>query len=93
VFGGAASGHGGYKKTATPQMREGSNRLQVQYYTDLLKNHELQFKTSPGGDHDMIDYDTVNKPIKDAFDGYDWDKANCPFNSANFQANLGKAWV
>ena len=92
VFGGAASGHGGYKKTANPQMRDG-NRLQVEYFTNFPTNHELQFKTSPGGDHAMIDYDTVNADVRRALDGYEWGKANCPFKNGNFENNLAQAWV
>lgn len=93
VWGAAASGHGGYKKTTgAPQMRDG-NRLQVEYFTNFPTNHELQFKTSPGGDMAMIDYDTVNAAVKKAFNGYNWDKANCPFNAGNFQNNLQKAWI
>ncbi|GAB7329382.1 hypothetical protein MBLNU13_g01167t1 [Cladosporium sp. NU13] len=93
VFGAAASGHGGYKKTTgVPQMRNGQ-RLQVEYFTNFPTNHELQFKTSPGGDMDMIDYATVNDAVKKALDGYDWGSAACPLNAANFEKNLGKAWV
>ena len=92
VFGGAASGHGDYKKTTNPQMRDG-NHLQVEYFTNFPTNHELQFKTSPGGQHDMIDYDTVSPAVRRAFDGYDWGKANCPFKSGSFESNLAKAWV
>ena len=92
VFGGAASGHGGYKKTALPQMRDG-NRLQVEYFTSFPTNHELQFKVSPGVDHAMIDYNTVNAAVRRVFDGYDWGMANCPFSSVNFEENLGNAWV
>ena len=93
VFGAAASGHGGYKKTTgAPQMRNGI-RLQVEYFTNFPTNHELQFKTSPGGDMDMIDYATVNAAVKKALDGYDWGKAACPLNAANFEKNLGKAWI
>jgi len=73
-------------------MRDG-NRLQVEYYTTFPTNHELQFTASSGGDFDMIDYGTVNSAIKKAFDEYDWGNANCPFNRANFEGNLAKAWI
>lgn len=73
-------------------MRNG-NRLQVEYFTNFPTNHELQFKTSPGWDHDMIDYDTVSPAIRKAFDEYDWDKANCPFRQSSFDDNLAKAWI
>lgn len=73
-------------------MRNGE-RLQVEYFTNFPTNHELQFKTSPGGDMAMIDYATVNAAVKKALDGYDWGKAACPLNAGNFEANLKKAWV
>ena len=73
-------------------MRDG-NRLQVEYFTSFPTNHELQFKTSGGGDHAMIDYDTVDPAVRKAFDGYNWGNANCPFNAGNFVNNLNKAWI
>jgi hypothetical protein len=91
VFGGAASGHGSYKKTTNPQMR--GNRLQVEYFTTFPTNHELQFTNTLGGDFDMIDYDTVSPAIKKAFNEYDWGSANCPFNQAHFLGNLAEAWI
>ncbi|KAF2221786.1 necrosis inducing protein [Elsinoe ampelina] len=92
VFGAAASGHGKYKKTTNPQMRDGGN-LQVEYYTSTFKNHELQFKTSPGWNHDMVDYDAIKQQIRTIFDSYNWGKANCPFNKWNFIKNLDLAWI
>ena len=83
VFGGAVSGHGNYKKTTNPQMHDG-NRLQIEYFTSFPTNHELQFKTSPGWDLDMIDYDVVSLAIRKAFDEYDWGAANCPFRQSSF---------
>lgn len=73
-------------------MRNG-NRLQVEYYTNWPTNHELQFKTSPGSDHAMIDYDSLDKPARDALDNHNWGRANCPFNKENFWRNLELARV
>ncbi|KAL1582221.1 hypothetical protein WHR41_09071 [Cladosporium halotolerans] len=93
VFGGAASGHGGFKTTTSPNMATGSSRLQVEYFTTFPTNHELQFTATSGNDLAMIDYDTVSDAVRAAFDGYDWGNANCPFNKGNFVNNLNKAAV
>lgn len=73
-------------------MRDG-NRLQVEYMTNFPKNHELQFKTSPGRDFWMIDWNELGKPATDALNEHKWGSANCPFNNGNFANNLNKAWV
>ncbi|KAL1642075.1 hypothetical protein SLS58_005663 [Diplodia intermedia] len=92
VFGAGASGHGNYKKTGAPPMRNG-NRLQVEYMTNFPSNHELQFKTSPGREQWMIDWQELPKASRDALNEHKWGAANCPFNDGNFIKNLNNAWV
>ncbi|KAL1617096.1 hypothetical protein SLS56_011138 [Neofusicoccum ribis] len=92
VFGAAASGHGSYKKTTNPQMRDGS-RLQVEYMTNFPRNHELQFKTSPGRDFWMVDWATLPEPARRALQDTSFGSANVPFKNGNFESNLGKAWI
>jgi hypothetical protein len=94
VFGAAASGHGGYKKTTAPQMRDG-NHLQVEYFAIFPKNHELQFKTSPGRDLAMVDWNTLPAAAKSALNTHDFGKATVPFRDLDdtFMKNLEKAWI
>jgi hypothetical protein len=94
VFGAAASGHGKYKKTTNPQMRDG-NHLQVEYYATFPTNHELQFKTSPGRDLQMIDWNSLPQAAKDALNTHDFGAATVPFKDAKntFTSNLDKAWI
>lgn len=94
VFGAAASGHGSYKKTTAPQMRNG-NHLQVEYMTNFPTNHELQFKTSPGRDLSMVDWDTLPGPARTALNTHNFGKATVPFkdDKDTFTANLDKAWI
>jgi hypothetical protein len=92
VFGAAASGHGKYKTITDPQERDG-NRLQVEYFTQDLHNHAVQFKTSAGGDMAMIDYEVLGPAAKNALDNFDFGSANVPFNQKNFINNLAEAWI
>jgi hypothetical protein len=94
MIGAAASGHGDYKKTTTPQVRDGAHP-QVEYFTNFPKNHELQFKTSPGRDLSLVDWDTLPAPAKAALNTHDFGKATVPFRDLDntFLNNLEKAWI
>ncbi|KAH6964998.1 necrosis and ethylene inducing peptide [Fusarium venenatum] len=97
LYAAAASGHGSYKKTKNPQ-RNGNN-VMAEYFTSGGKNHELQFKTSPGRTYWIYDWAAmtpaartglVNGPNGKPNDG--WGSANVPFIDANFGRNIGNAW-
>lgn len=91
LIGAAASGHGDYKKTDNPQ-REG-DRPMVEYFTNFPTNHELQFKTSPGKDYPMIDWDALSEPARSALQNADFGSASVPFKDGSFENNLEKAWI
>ncbi|RFN54288.1 hypothetical protein FIE12Z_1414 [Fusarium flagelliforme] len=98
LYAAAASGHGSYKKTKTPQ-RNGNN-VMAEYFTSGGKNHELQFKTSPGRTYWIYDWAAmtpaartglINGPNGNPNDN-PWGNANVPFIDANFGRNIGNAW-
>ncbi|KAF7188964.1 NLP effector protein 10 [Pseudocercospora fuligena] len=89
----AASGHGDYpRKTQDPRFRDGTHP-QVEYYTNLPTNHELQFKSGPGRNVAMIDWEKLSPQAQCALNKHSFGKANCPFNDGNFDSNLRKAWI
>ncbi|KAI1030695.1 hypothetical protein LB503_012995 [Fusarium chuoi] len=97
LYAAAASGHGDYKKTKNPQ-RKGNN-VMAEYFTSFGKNHELQFKTSPGRTYWIYDWAAmtpaarqglITGPSRDP--KKPWGSANVPFIDANFGNNLNKAW-
>ncbi|KAF5963177.1 NPP1 domain-containing protein [Fusarium bulbicola] len=97
LYAAAASGHGDYKKTKTPQ-RSGNN-VMAEYFTSLGKNHELQFKTSPGRTYSIYDWAAMTPAARQGLitgpsgdPKKPWGSANVPFIDANFGNNLNKAW-
>ncbi|KAF1967178.1 NPP1-domain-containing protein [Bimuria novae-zelandiae CBS 107.79] len=85
-----ASGHGEYKKTATPQSN--GSRLKVEYFTSFPTNHELQFTETEGkGDLPLIFWDALDEPIRTGLSQAKFGKANVPFKDDNFVSNLDKA--
>ncbi|KAI8818801.1 necrosis and ethylene-inducing protein and ethylene inducing peptide [Fimicolochytrium jonesii] len=90
IIGGATSGHGKFKKTATPKAR-GSN-VKVEYYTNLGLDHELQFTDTTGRSYWLYDWDAMPEIVKSALNQANFGKANCPFNDNNFRNTLAKAF-
>ncbi|KAH6972771.1 necrosis and ethylene inducing peptide [Ilyonectria sp. MPI-CAGE-AT-0026] len=91
IYGAAASGHGDFKKTRTPQ-RNGNNPM-AEYFTSGGKNHELQFKTSPGRTYWIYDWDAMTNEARKGLTDAKWGSANVPFIDSNFVNNLNKAWM
>lgn len=85
----AASGHGSYKKTDSPQ-RDG-DRPKVEYFTSFPTNHELQFTDTPGRDLALVDWDAIPQASRDALNSADFGKATVPFKDDTFDGNLDKA--
>ncbi|KAH7239832.1 hypothetical protein FSOLCH5_014242 [Fusarium solani] len=85
----AASGHGSYKKTNSPQ-REG-DRPKVEYFTNFPTNHELQFTDTLGRDLALVDWDAIPQASRDALNSADFGKATVPFKDDTFDGNLEKA--
>ncbi|KAF6802993.1 necrosis inducing protein [Colletotrichum sojae] len=89
ILGGSASGHGKYKKTTSPQ-REGDS-LKVEYFTQALLNHELQFTDTAGRTYPVLDWDAMSPAMKSALENTEFGQANVPIKDENFLDNLGKA--
>lgn len=91
ITGAAASGHGEYKKTTTPQTQ--GTRPKVEYFTSFPTNHELQFTATLGWEFNMITWETLPAAARTALQNTDFGDANVPFKDGNFVSNLEKAWV
>lgn len=91
ILGGAASGHGDYKKSTSPQ-REGDG-VKVEYFTQLLLNHELQFTDTTGKTYPVLDWDAMSMNMQTALNNTDFGSANVPFKDENFTENLDKASI
>ncbi|EKG20311.1 Necrosis inducing [Macrophomina phaseolina MS6] len=91
LIGASASSHSGYKKDSSPQ-RNG-DRVMVEYFTNGITNHELQFKTSEGKEYPIIDWDMMTDATRNALNQPVFGDANCPFNEGNFIPKVEEAWV
>lgn len=89
IIGGAASGHGSYKKVTGDL--PGVSTPQVEYYTTFPTNHELQFTSTVGRLIDISDWDAMPQAAKDALQNTDFGSANVPFKDGTFESNLEKA--
>ncbi|KAH8427906.1 NPP1 family protein [Aspergillus melleus] len=88
-LGAAASGHGSYKKTSSPQ-REG-DRPKVEYFTSFPTNHELQFTGTLGRDLALIAWESLPEAARKGLEDAEFGKATVPFKDSTFQGNLEKA--
>lgn len=91
IIGAAASGHGDFKRTTTPQ-RSG-NSVQVEYFTTFPTNHELQFTDTVGRSYAIWDWDSMDATVQNALNQGDFGSANVPFKEANFLNNMNEAFV
>ncbi|KAJ4335000.1 hypothetical protein N0V95_009028 [Ascochyta clinopodiicola] len=92
ILGAAASGHGSYKTTTTPN-RQGDNVL-IEYFTSFPTNHELQFTDTVGKSYWISDYDAMPTAVKDVLASTTlFGDANVPFRPDNFEGNLEKAFI
>ncbi|PYH90711.1 NPP1 domain protein [Aspergillus ellipticus CBS 707.79] len=89
LLGGAASGHGSYKKTATPQLQ--GDRPKVEYFTSFPTNHELQFTNTLGRDLALVAWDSLPVAARDGLEGANFGAATVPFKDSTFMGNLAKA--
>ncbi|KAB8261877.1 necrosis inducing protein [Aspergillus pseudonomiae] len=89
LLGGAASGHGSYKKTDSPP-REG-DRPKVEYFTSFPTNHELQFTNTLGRDLPLIAWESLPEAARQGLESAKFGKATVPFKDSTFQGNLEKA--
>ncbi|KAH6633800.1 necrosis and ethylene-inducing protein [Boeremia exigua] len=92
ILGGAASGHGEFNTTTTPNKQD--NNLLVEYFTTFPTNHELQFTSTVGKAYAISDWDAMPTAAQKALSNGDtFGSANVPFMPDNFVNNLDKAFV
>ncbi|KAE8351117.1 NPP1 domain protein [Aspergillus coremiiformis] len=89
LLGGAASGHGEYKKTPDPPRQD--TRPKVEYFTSFPTNHELQFTDTLGRDLDLVAWDSLPEPARLGLQNGDFGDAIVPFIDSTFESNLAKA--
>lgn len=91
VQGGAASGHGEFKKTtgALP----GGESPQIEYFAQFPTNHELQFTDTGGVTYQISDWDAMPDAARQALQDTDFGSANVPFKDGDFVSNLAKAAI
>ncbi|KAJ0382348.1 hypothetical protein COL922a_012758 [Colletotrichum nupharicola] len=91
IVGGAASGHGDFKLSKNPQ-RNGDS-VKVEYFTQDLMNHELQFTDTTGTKFPVLDWDAMSAPMQTALNNTNFGSANVPFKDENFLRNLLEASI
>ncbi|GKT40249.1 uncharacterized protein ColSpa_00430 [Colletotrichum spaethianum] len=91
ILGGAASGHGEFKPTTKPE-RQGDS-LKVEYFTQVLFNHELQFTATVGRTYPVLDWDAMSPTVQNALNSTSFGQANVPFKDENFLKNLDEASI
>ncbi|KAI0753416.1 necrosis inducing protein-domain-containing protein [Daedaleopsis nitida] len=89
ILGAAASGHGGFETTTSPNL-SGTSPL-IRYYSSWPLDHQLGFTSDVGGTQPIIAYESLPNAARDALEDTDFGSANVPFKEANFQNNLQKA--
>ncbi|KAE8149796.1 necrosis inducing protein [Aspergillus avenaceus] len=89
LLGGAASGHGSYKKTDSPP-RQGDKPL-VEYFTNFPTNHELQFTKTIGRDLPLVAWESLPEAARQGLETANFGKATVPFKDGTFSGNLEKA--
>lgn len=90
VLGGAASGHGDFKKTTGALPGDGT-APQVEYFASFPTNHELQFTQTAGSALEVSDWDAMPAAAQAALQNTDFGSASVPFKDGSFEDNLTKA--
>lgn len=89
ILGAAASGHGGFETTTSPNL-SGTSPL-IRYYSSWPLDHQLGFTSDVGGTQPLIAHESLPSAALDALENTDFGSANVPFKEANFWNNLQKA--
>ncbi|KAE8377999.1 necrosis inducing protein [Aspergillus bertholletiae] len=89
LLGGAASGHGSYKKTNNPSRQD--TRAKVEYFTNFPTNHELQFTNTLGRDLPLIAWESLPEAARRGLEDANFKDATVPFKDSTFAGNLAKA--
>ncbi len=89
ILGVAASAHGGFDTTTSPNL-DGTSPL-IQYFSIFPVDHQLGFTSTIGGTQPLIAWESLTDAARNALETTDFGSANVPFKDANFQNNLQKA--
>ncbi|TFK83288.1 NPP1-domain-containing protein [Polyporus arcularius HHB13444] len=89
ILGVAASAHGDFSTTTSPNL-DGTSPL-IQYFSVWPVDHQLGFTSDVGGTQPLIAYKSLTDAARNALETTDFGSANVPFKEANFQNNLVKA--
>ncbi|CZT20500.1 probable NPP1 domain protein [Ramularia collo-cygni] len=89
LLGVAASAHGDYDTTTTPNL-SGTSPL-IRYFSIFPVNHQLGFTSTVGGQQPLIAYESLTSAARSALESTDFGSANVPFKDSNFQSNLANA--
>ncbi|KAK4609359.1 NLP effector protein 10 [Fulvia fulva] len=85
----AASAHGDYDTTTSPNLS--GTRPLIRYYNIFPVNHQLGFTSTVGASQPLIAWESLPSAARAALEDTVFGDANVPFKDANFQTNLGKA--
>ncbi|KAI5364504.1 Putative necrosis inducing protein [Septoria linicola] len=89
IRGVAASAHGDYDTTTSPNL-SGTSPL-IRYFSTFPVNHQLGFTSTQGGQQPLIAWESLPSAARTSLENTDFGDANVPFKDANFQNNLAKA--
>ena len=89
ILGAAASGHGGFSTTRSPNL-SGTSPLVV-YFSEWPVNHQLGFTSTVGGTQPLIVWESLPAAAQDALQTTDFGAAIVPFKDSTFAGNLAAA--
>lgn len=89
LLGVAASAHGEYATSTTPEL-EGDAPL-IEYISYFPVNHQLDSTESRGGQQPLVAWESLPEAAQQALANTDWGDANVPFIEANFVNDLAEA--
>ncbi|MCY8242199.1 NPP1 family protein [Bacillus haynesii] len=89
----AYSGHGKFEKVAPSSTIMEGDHPKIRYDAPQAPiNHSLYVDSIKGGMQPLIGWEDLTPAARNALNTHDFGAANVPFNDANFNNNLRKAW-
>ncbi|KAF2454625.1 necrosis inducing protein-domain-containing protein [Lineolata rhizophorae] len=89
ILGVAASAHGDYSTTTSPNLS--GTRPLIRYFNTWPLDHQLGFTSTQGGEQPLIAWQSMTDAARSALENTDFGSANVPFKDANFENNLAEA--
>lgn len=89
----AISAHGKYAKykPGAKSMYWDGDRPLIAYENELVTNHHLGVTSKKGGDQPILAYESIPDVAWKAVDAYNFDEANLPFGTKNFDKLIGES--